>query len=399
MALISMLRKIDPEKYDISLYVLLGQGELFDRVPDYVHILNRQYSTHSVLSVKGLVQIGLRVIHRALRHFSLITWLPYFIKNYGIMRKKKRVQLDKLLWKLLADGSRRFRKEYDMAVSFIEGASTYYVGRHVKAKHKIAYVHVDYALAGYTTDLDGDVYERFNEVYAISDEVKKGFLKVHPECAEKTQVFHNILDQANIRKLSMEGPGFDDDFDGLRLLTVGRLNVQKAYEIAIEALALVREAGYNVRWYAMGEGSMREDYERKIIKRGLKDDFILMGKRDNPYPYYRTCDIYVHATRFEGKSIAVQEAQTLGCPIIVSDVNGNREQVENGVDGLICALNPRAVANAIIYMIENAKERTRMGDTARLKELEHANELQALLEKAKGEQNVEEGFVNYYTGV
>lgn len=398
-ALISMLNKINPEEYEVYLYVLLGQGELFDRIPSYVHLINRQYSTYSVLSRQGLIRISLRVLHRGLRHFSFVTWLPYFIRNYRLMKKKSRVQLDKLLWKLLADGSRRFRKEYDLAISFIEGASTYYVGRHVKAKHKIAYVHVDYGLAGYTTDLDGDVYDHFDEVYAISDEVKKGFLSVHPECLQKTRVFHNILDQAGIRRMANEGEGFDDDYDGIRLLTVGRLNVQKAYEVAIEALRIVRSYGYEVRWYAMGEGSMREDYQRKIIQNGLKDDFILMGRRENPYPYYRTCDIYVHATRFEGKSIAVQEAQTLGCPIIVSNVNGNREQVENGIDGLICALKPQAVAESIIYMIENPKDRKRMGDAAWGKELEHAQELQALLRKAKGDTRVEEGLINHYSGI
>ena len=162
------------------------------------------------------------------------------------------------------------------------------------------------------------------------------------------------------------------------------MNVQKAYEIAIQALALLRSHGYAVRWYAMGEGVMREDLERKIAQHNLQDSFILMGKRSNPYPYYRDRDLYVHATRFEGKSIAVQEAQILGCPIIVSDVNGNREQVNHGIDGLICDLNPRAVAEAIEFMIENPEARARMGEAACHKELEHDQELEDFLDKIKG---------------
>ncbi|MBE5908990.1 MAG: glycosyltransferase [Lachnospiraceae bacterium] len=300
------------------------------------------------------------------------------------MRRAGRVQPDKLLWKLLADGARRFQKEYDLAVSFIEGGSTYYVANHVHAKHKIAYVHVDYAMAGYNTQLDEGVYDKIDEIYAVSDEVRKGFLAVHPECLPKMRVFHNILDRKSILKMSMQGSSFEDDYDGFRILTVGRLNVQKAYEIAIEALALVRSHGYEVRWYAMGEGVMREDLERKIAQHGLRDSFILMGKRSNPYPYYRDCDLYVHATRFEGKSIAVQEAQILGCPIIVSDVNGNREQVSHGIDGLICALNPKAVAESIEFMIENPEARTRMGEAACHKELEHDKELEDFLDKIKG---------------
>ena len=64
------------------------------------------------------------------------------------------------------------------------------------------------------------------------------------------------------------------------------------------------------------------------------------GAVANPFPYFKQSDIYVHASRFEGKSIAIQEAQTLGCAIIASDCNGNREQIIDGEDGLLCELTP-----------------------------------------------------------
>lgn len=75
-----------------------------------------------------------------------------------------------------------------------------------------------------------------------------------------------------------------------------------------------------------------------------------MGATDNPFPYYAQTDIYIHATRFEGKSIAIQEAQILGCTVLASDCNGNREQIEDGVDGLLCPLEPQAIANAILRL-------------------------------------------------
>ena len=398
-ALVSMLQKIDPREYDIDLYVMLGQGEMFDRVPRYVKVINRLYTNHSVLSTKGHIGLAARTLHRAFRNGAIFGWLPYAHKNYWAMRRAGRVQPEKLLWKLLADGARRLPQEYDLAVSFIEGASTYYVANHVKAKHKIAYVHVDYGMAGYTAELDRGAYDSIDEIYAVSDEVRNAFLQVHPECLTKMRVFHNILDRKSILKMAMKDSGFDDDYQGFRILTVGRLNVQKAYEIAIQALAIVRSHGHEARWYAMGEGVMREDLERKIAQNGLKDSFILMGKRSNPYPYYWECDLYVHATRFEGKSIAVQEAQILGCPIIVSDVNGNREQVSHGMDGLICDLNPRAVAEAIEFMIENPEARARMGEAACHKKLEHDQELEDLLKKLKGQEDDEEGSIDHYPGL
>lgn len=156
-------------------------------------------------------------------------------------------------------------------------------------------------------------------------------------------VFHNIINQDAIIHNAKEPGGFDDNFSGTRILTVGRLTYQKAYEIAIDAMKLLKDKGRNVRWYVLGEGNLRQSLQKQIEGLGLCGDFVLYGAVNNPYPYYAQADIYVHATRFEGKSIAIQEAQTLGLPIVASDCNGNKEQIINGVDGLLCELTPEAV--------------------------------------------------------
>ena len=102
--------------------------------------------------------------------------------------------------------------------------------------------------------------------------------------------------------------------------------------------------------------------EQQIAKAGLQEDFLLLGATDNPYPYFVQTDIYVHATRYEGKSIAIQEAQILGCPIVASDIN--REQIEQGKDGLLCSLDAKAVMEAILTLIEDPDMRKRFGQAA-----------------------------------
>lgn len=97
-------------------------------------------------------------------------------------------------------------------------------------------------------------------------------------------------------------------------------------------MKILKDHGVKARWYVLGEGELREKLQSQINRLGLQNDFVLLGAKTNPYPYYRQCDLYVHATRFEGKSIAIQEAQTLGCTILVSDSSGNREQVIQGED-------------------------------------------------------------------
>lgn len=158
----------------------------------------------------------------------------------------------------------------------------------------------------------GTVIKRWMQYLSVSDEVRTHFLNCYPVYSDKTMVFHNIIDLKKIQKLASKGTGFEDQYDGLRILTVGRLTYQKAYDIAVEAMKLVKNAGCRARWYVLGEGDEHRMLERKIEHLGLTDDFLLLGAKENPYPYYANADLYVHATRFEGKSIAIQEAQTLG---------------------------------------------------------------------------------------
>lgn len=234
---------------------------------------------------------------------------------------------------------------------------------------KAGFVHIDYEKAGYTPQLDGGCYDLFDRICPVSDEVKEHFLAVYPQYEKKTKVFHNMIDTDKIRKGAEKPGGFDDDFAGVRLLTVGRLTAQKAYEVAVDAMKLLKERGRNARWYILGEGEERKALEKKIKEYGLEQDFLLLGAKENPYPYYKQCDIYVHATRFEGKSIAIQEAQTLGCTILASDCPGNREQIEDGVDGKMCPLSAEGICDALCELLDDKEACTAYGEMAQKKRI------------------------------
>ena len=270
-----------------------------------------------------------------------------------------------------------------MAVAYLEGGSAYYVADHVKAGRKAAFVHIDYEMAGYSRKLDKNCYLNFDRIYAVSDEAKNSFEKVYPECREKCSFFPNLLDVEGIRKKAACPGGFEDDFKGMRILTVGRLVTQKAYDIALEAMSLLKERGEQARWYVLGEGDQRGALEEKRKRLGLEEDFLLPGAVKNPYPYFAQADIYVHATRFEGKSIAVQEAQILGKAILVSDCNGNREQVTRGVDGLVCELTPESICEEIQRLIHDEGLRLELGKRAAERSFGGREELERLLKLAE----------------
>lgn len=321
-----------------------------------------------------------RVMAAALRRGTVFRLLPYLIRHFFSMAAKRQIQPDKLLWRLLSDGGQRFEEEFDLAVAYLEGGSAYYVSDHVRAARKAAFIHTDYELAGYNRALDKKCYLNFDRIFAVSDEAKNSFERAYPECREKCYLFPNLLDVEGIRRKAAQPGGFDDDFKGLRILTVGRLIALKGYDLAMEALSLLKERGEQVRWYALGEGNQRSFLEEKRKKLGLEEDFLLPGAVKNPYPYFAQADIYVHATRIEGKSIAIQEAQILGKAILVSDCRGNRDQVTEGVDGLICELTPESICDGIQKLIHGPELRGRLGKKAAERSFGDREALKKLLE-------------------
>ena len=379
-ALIELLKSLDEKEYELSLYVLMGQGEMIDKIPENVKLLNDHYCKDSVLSKQGK-QAMMKTVWRSFwGNGNVFGKFAYIVRTFSAMRRTGKFQPDKILWRVISDGSQRFEETYDLAVAYLEGGSTYYVADHVKAKKKAAFIHIDYESSGYTRGMDRNCFDKMDRIFTVSDEVKKHFLNVYPKYQDKVKVFHNIINQDEIRRKAEEETGFEDHFDGVRLLTVGRLTYQKAYDIAIDAMKLIKDRGYKVRWYILGEGSERPALEKKVKELGLEKEFLMPGAASDPFPYYKQADIYVHATRFEGKSIAIQEAQTLGCAIIASDCNGNREQIVQGKDGLLCQLDPESIAEAVISLVEDRDKRIRLENAAKEKDIVHKGEIKLLLE-------------------
>lgn len=380
MALLELLRCL--VKYDgleLSLFVLTGQGEMISQVPEEVKLLNKNFDECSVLLPEGKRHLMKTSAKALFKNGTVFRLFPYLVKQFLDMVKCKRIQPDKLLWRVLSDSAVRFEDEFDLAVAYIEGGSAYYVADHVRAKKKAAFFHVDYSMAGYTRSMDKECYIKYDKTFMVSDEVKEAFLSMYPECTSKTEVFHNLIDQNRILSMAEEPGGFSDEYQGIRILTVGRLTRQKDFVQSVRAMKLLKEKGVNARWYILGDGEQRSVLDSLIRQLGLTEDFILLGMTENPYNYIKQSDIYVHATRYEGKSIAIQEAQVLGKPILVSDCSGNREQVINGVDGLLCELTPEAIAEGVKQLIESEALREQYGKMAAKKHMTEHKETEKLL--------------------
>lgn len=367
-ALLELLKQMDLEKYDISLFVLTGQGELINQVPENIRIVNKRCFPVSVLDSRGKRRLMITVLRALFFRGVLIKRFGYIMRNLCEMAKQRNIRSDKLFWKILSDGAEQTDREYDLAVAYLEGGSAYYVTSHVKAEKKVAFIHTNYRMAGYNRKLDEDCYLKFDHIFTVAEKVREEFLAVYPECKGYTEIFYNLIDREKIISKAKEKGGFSDNFTGFRILTVGRLVPEKAHEIEIKAMQILKKTGGLFRWYVLGEGKLRKKLEEQVDILELQEDFVFLGTVNNPFPYYDQCDLYVHAAYLEGKSIAIEEAQILGCAILASDHSGVREQIADGVDGKIYKLEPEILAENIVELANNPQRRKEYGLAASKKE-------------------------------
>jgi glycosyltransferase involved in cell wall biosynthesis len=167
----------------------------------------------------------------------------------------------------------------------------------------------------------------------------------------------NIISSKRISQLARETIDFDEEYRGIKIVTVGRLSKEKGQDMAIKVLHQLRQDEHEVRWYCVGEGNKKEEYEQLIAHYGLENDFILVGSTVNPYPYMARADIYIQPSRHEGFCQTLAEAKCLNRPIITTDFTGAHEQIIDRQNGIIIGIDEQELYQKIKWLIDNPEKR------------------------------------------
>lgn len=140
----------------------------------------------------------------------------------------------------------------------------------------------------------------------------------------------------------------------MKLLSIGRFTTAKNYDNVPDiARRIIARGIADLKWFIIGYGGDESLIRQKIAEAGIENHVIILGKRDNPYPYIKACDIYVQPSRYEGKSITVREAQILGKPVVVTNYPTAPSQINDGIDGVIVPLDNEGCARGIADFIKN----------------------------------------------
>ncbi|MEH7444039.1 glycosyltransferase [Bacillus sp. JJ1122] len=352
-SLVTLLSLIDKTKYSIDLMLFGHGGALEQLVPTHVNILEPlKYTKFTRLPLKKAVFFAAK----HLRYDMLASRIRYTIK----LRRKKysNAQKARVYWQSVSGVIEKNPKSYDIAISYAQGVPTFYVAEKVIAKKKLAWVNVSYRLDEMDKNFQKTYYEKFDRVVAVSDSTKEILLETFPALKDKTKVIYDINNPVLINNMALleENP-YNDGFDGIRILTIGRLANQKGYDIAVEACKRLKEEGLNFRWYALGKGPLEAEIKELIQLNGLEEDFILLGVKANPYPYIKNADIYVQTSRFEGFGLAIAEARMLNIPVVTTKFDAVYNQMVDHKNGLVVEMNPEAIFNGIFKLIKNSSLR------------------------------------------
>lgn len=346
-ALVSLLQTIDYSKYAVDLFVFKHEGVFFENLPKEVHVLEEQKN------VSYLYSSTKSAVLKALKHFNFrAIWLR--LQLYLLSKKHHSgVAVEQYFWKYYAKGLTSLEKEYDVAIGFQEKNPIYFCVDKVKATTKIGWIHTDLAQLGLDFQHEQYYFEQLHHIVTVSEGLTERLQLQQPQLQSKIVTIENIISSKVLNDLSQEPIGATFDSNYFNILYVGRIAKEKGLFMGLEALKILVEQGFPVRWYLIGEGNQKEQLLLDAARYGIASHLFFLGLKSNPYAYISKASAFLLPSFFEGKSISLEEAKLLHKPIVITDFSSAKDQIDAGVTGLIAAMNPSSIAEKLAQFITN----------------------------------------------
>lgn len=372
-SLLGLLDTVDYSKYTVDLFLLAHTGEFLPLINENVRLLPEEPRYKALLqSISQNFrdgQMGICAARSFAKARSFISHgplhLPHNYKQY----------FHKLCMPFLPD----IPGQYDMAISFND--PHYIIGKKVNAIKKLAWFHTDASRMQFCDAIEKEMWGMSDYVINVSENCKNAFDKKHPylDSAHSLMV-ENILSEAFVTKRS---EAFDPSSEinlekSLILLSVGRFSPPKNFDNVPDICRRLVEDGLHVRWYLIGYGGDEPLIRQKIAKAGMQDRVIILGKKDNPYPYMRACDLYVQPSRYEGKAVTVREAQMLGKPVVITSYATSGSQLENGVDGVIVPMDNAGCAAGIAALLRDPARMQKLSENCTKRDYTNSAEMEKI---------------------
>ncbi|TDL31814.1 glycosyltransferase [Jeotgalibacillus sp. S-D1] len=340
-SLVALLNMIDSSKYDVDLLLFKKGGELDKYLPHYINLLP-QPEYFMYLNQRNAIN----------KHFLLYkikTSIALRINNFN----NKPIHSEQVVYRSIQNILPTLEKKYDAAIAYSQGMPTYFVSNKVKANKKLAWINTDYINTLYHKEIDYQSYKNIDSIITVSNYTKESVSNTNEEYKGKVELILDIINPSTIIEMAKEDGGSEIDRSVIKLLTVGRLEKVKAYDKAIKAAKLLKDSNFKFKWYVIGDGAEKQNLEQMINQHDLDEEFILLGKKENPYPYIKACDIYIQTSAKEGFGLTVMEAKILKKAIVCTDFPTAKEIINHEIDGLIVEHDIKSIYQGIRRYLKN----------------------------------------------
>ncbi len=347
---------IDYNQYEVDLLLAKKTGDFLSQIPKEIRVMEMGDDGEIFLINRDNASRIIACRYLLKNPFRAFFLFPHIIKRISAKTAEEKDFASNRIWVELLKKMPALDGEYDAALAYWGDHTMFYMCDKVKAKKKIAWLHFDYKNPPREDALYLHYFKQCDKIVTVSKKIEASLKNALPEIAETVVTIENIIDKEEIFRLAEESFDFGDAFDGVRLLTIGRLCHQKGYDMAIPAIARLLSEGNAVKWYIIGDG---DDADKQMLrdlvgKYSIVDNISFLGIKNNPYPYIKYCDLYLQPSRHEGKPIAVEEAKVLGKPIVVTNFSSAHEQLENYFCGEITEISTEGIYEAVKKMLPRA---------------------------------------------
>lgn len=350
-SLLGLLDAVDYEQYDVDVFLMRHSGELLPYLNPKARLLPEQpqYASLAVPMTSLLRSGQLGVLSGRLRG-------KFCAARFDGKHPDERQSVTALTYShkyTLKHVPPISDKAYDLAISFL--TPHYFVRNKVKAKKYAAWIHTDYSAVATDRAEELSMWQSYDSICGVSEQTSAAFRTVFPELASKVQTVENMLPETLIR--SQAGERQTDIPTGeISLLSVGRFCEAKNFDNVPDICRRLIEGGPDVKWYLIGYGGGEALIRQKIDEAKMQDRVIVLGKKENPYPYIKACTLYVQPSRYEGKCVTVREAQLLKKPVVITNYATASSQLEDGVDGLVVPMDNEGCAKGIAALLRDPEK-------------------------------------------
>jgi len=348
--LVTFLKKLPKDKYEVDLLLNLYSGKYLTEVPDWVNVmfLNRgeMITTNRPKDIPKKIY---RVVYQQL------------LKKYPKILYKRKLK----------------NKQYDIEFAAIHGFMDEVINSPLKSSKKLMWIHNDLTqVSGYTPEKIRRFFN-YDKVLVISEKIQDTFLSLAKTDEEKSKIvrIYNPLDtdeiltksqaeipsivnqqQSTKNNVSLNGVGNHQQStinNPPLFISVGTVFPQKGFDRLLRAHKRLLDEGFPHKVLIIGDGYDFENVKKLKTELGVDESATMLGFTDNPYPYFKAADFYILSSRYEGFPTVLFEAITLKKNIIATDVSGVSEMLEDGKLGLITENSEDGIYNGMKLALTN----------------------------------------------